>query len=87
MPYDNLGEIRHRLSEIAPHLTRYGKVEEANFTGLSTSLNTEVVSTTLSEFMFEHVFNDTILFSSLQNCISCYLFLLIKGYHKAGFRE
>lgn len=42
LPYDNLGEIRHRLSQIAPHLTRYGQVEEANFSALSTALNSEV---------------------------------------------
>ena len=31
LPYDNLQEIRQRLTEVAPNLTRYGLVEEANF--------------------------------------------------------
>ncbi|XP_076062264.1 NADH dehydrogenase (ubiquinone) 75 kDa subunit [Oratosquilla oratoria] len=29
--YDNLNEVRQRLSEVAPNLTRYGDVEEANY--------------------------------------------------------
>lgn len=39
LAYDNLAEIRQRLTEIAPHFTRYGKVEEANFSAESTALN------------------------------------------------
>ncbi len=31
LPYDTLQEVRGRLSEVAPNLTRYGLVEEANF--------------------------------------------------------
>lgn len=31
LPYDTLPEIRHRLSEVAPHLTRYSVVESANY--------------------------------------------------------
>lgn len=31
LPYDNLEEVRDRLEDIAPHLTKYGDVEEANF--------------------------------------------------------
>ena len=31
LPYDNLHEIRQRLEEVSPNLTRYGDVEEANF--------------------------------------------------------
>lgn len=31
LPYDNLNEIRNRLDEVAPHLTRYGAAENANF--------------------------------------------------------
>ncbi|KAK7872912.1 hypothetical protein R5R35_004232 [Gryllus longicercus] len=31
LPYDNLNEIRHRLEEVAPNLTSYGRVEEANY--------------------------------------------------------
>jgi len=31
LPYDTLEEVRNRMTEIAPHLTRYGSVETANF--------------------------------------------------------
>ncbi|XP_060522824.1 NADH-ubiquinone oxidoreductase 75 kDa subunit, mitochondrial [Cylas formicarius] len=31
LPYDNLSEIRDRMEEIAPHLTRFGTVEDANY--------------------------------------------------------
>lgn len=31
MPYDNLNEIRDRLDQVAPHLTRYGSAEDANY--------------------------------------------------------
>ena len=31
LPYDTLHEIRHRLGEVAPNLTRYEDVEEANY--------------------------------------------------------
>ena len=31
MPYDTIHQIRGRLSEVAPNLTRYGLVEEANY--------------------------------------------------------
>ena len=31
LPYDSLSEVRARLSQVAPHLVRYDRVEEANF--------------------------------------------------------
>lgn len=31
LPYDNLHQIRARLTEVSPNLTRYGLREEANF--------------------------------------------------------
>lgn len=31
LPYDSLQEVRARLNQVAPNLTRYGLVEEANF--------------------------------------------------------
>ncbi|CAG9812802.1 unnamed protein product [Phaedon cochleariae] len=31
LPYDKLNEIRDRLEEVAPHLTRYGSAEGANY--------------------------------------------------------
>ncbi|XP_057665666.1 NADH-ubiquinone oxidoreductase 75 kDa subunit, mitochondrial [Diorhabda carinulata] len=38
LPYDNLNEIRDRLEEVAPHLTRYGHVEGANYFSQATQL-------------------------------------------------
>ncbi|KAK4873929.1 hypothetical protein RN001_013289 [Aquatica leii] len=35
LPYDNLDQIRCRLEEIAPHLTRYGDAENGNFYDVS----------------------------------------------------
>ena len=31
LPYDNIHEIRKRMSEISPNLTRYGEAEDANY--------------------------------------------------------
>ena len=31
LPYDTIQEIRKRLNQVSPNLTRYGLVEEANF--------------------------------------------------------
>jgi hypothetical protein len=31
LKYDNIDALRERLSEIAPNLTRYGDVEDANY--------------------------------------------------------
>lgn len=31
LPYDDLHEIRKRMGEISPNLTRYGEVEDANY--------------------------------------------------------
>lgn len=31
LPYDNIQEVRGRLNQVSPNLTRYGLVEEANF--------------------------------------------------------
>ncbi|KAG1714536.1 NADH-ubiquinone oxidoreductase subunit, mitochondrial [Nymphon striatum] len=39
LPYDNLAEIRRRLTECSPNLTRYGSVEEANYFNQSAELS------------------------------------------------
>ncbi len=31
LPYDSLADVRGRLSEVSPNLTKYGDVEEANY--------------------------------------------------------
>jgi len=39
LPYDTLNEIRGRLEEVAPHLTRYGHMEETKFAGKALELS------------------------------------------------
>ena len=34
LPYDELTELRERINEVAPHLTRYDHIEPANFFAL-----------------------------------------------------
>lgn len=46
LKYDSLPEIRQRLSEVAPNLTRYGDVEDANYFKQAQQLSQ--VSATLS---------------------------------------
>uniref|UniRef100_A0A0P4WLN3 NADH-ubiquinone oxidoreductase 75 kDa subunit, mitochondrial n=1 Tax=Scylla olivacea TaxID=85551 RepID=A0A0P4WLN3_SCYOL len=38
LPYDNLAEVRDRLTEVSPNLTRYGDVEEANYFAQASAL-------------------------------------------------
>ncbi|KAK4301900.1 hypothetical protein Pmani_025972 [Petrolisthes manimaculis] len=38
LPYDNLKELRTRMEQVAPNLTRYGHVEEANYFAQATTL-------------------------------------------------
>ncbi|KAK3924082.1 NADH-ubiquinone oxidoreductase 75 kDa subunit, mitochondrial [Frankliniella fusca] len=51
LPYDNLNGIRQRLTEIAPHLTRYGSAEDANYfvqaVELSKTVKAQLASTPL----------------------------------------
>ncbi len=38
LPYDNLDELRDRMEDIAPHLVRYGRLEENNYYAQSREL-------------------------------------------------
>ncbi|KAI5712678.1 hypothetical protein M8J75_010395 [Diaphorina citri] len=49
LPYDTLLEIRDRLGQVAPHLVRYGEVEEANYEEQATELAKGVSSNLSSE--------------------------------------
>ena len=40
LPYDNIQEIRGRLNQVSPNLTRYGLVEEANYFAQAAELAT-----------------------------------------------
>ena len=39
LPYDNLNEIRSRMNELCPNLTRFGLVEDANYFKTSSAVN------------------------------------------------
>lgn len=45
LPYDTLNEVRSRLEEVSPNLTRYGYTEEANFYDQAAELSKAVAST------------------------------------------
>ncbi|KAL1139898.1 hypothetical protein AAG570_006875 [Ranatra chinensis] len=47
--YDNLNQIRVRLEEVSPNLTRYGYAEEANFTAQASELAKNVKGNTSSD--------------------------------------
>merc|ERR1711957_701758 len=38
LPYDSIAEVRARMTDLAPSLTRYDTVEKANFTAVAASL-------------------------------------------------
>jgi len=44
LPYDTLAELRRRMTEISPNLTRYGDVEEANYFAQAAELAKAVLS-------------------------------------------
>ena len=44
LPYDTLQQVRARLAEVSPNLTRYGLVEEANYFKESASLDAAAAS-------------------------------------------
>lgn len=44
LPYDTLGEIRDRLTEMSPNLTQYGDVEAANFVTEAAKLSKEAAA-------------------------------------------
>jgi hypothetical protein len=46
LPYDNPNELRKRMTEVSPNLTRYGDVEEANYFKQSQELS-KVCSSTI----------------------------------------
>jgi len=42
LPYDDVNQLRRRMTDVAPNLTRYGEVEEANFFKQAQELAKEV---------------------------------------------
>jgi len=40
LPYDKISELRTRMAQVAPNLTRYGNVEEANYFNLAATMAT-----------------------------------------------
>lgn len=49
LPYDTLNEVRQRMSAIAPNLTRYGTVEEANYFKQAAQLSEKAAGATKME--------------------------------------
>ncbi|KAK2182990.1 hypothetical protein NP493_328g01018 [Ridgeia piscesae] len=49
LPYDNLNEVRRRLAQMSPNLTRYGDVEEANYFKQAEELAKSVKSSLASD--------------------------------------
>lgn len=39
LPYDSIKEIRHRLDEVSPNLTRYDKIEPTSYFPLAVELS------------------------------------------------
>lgn len=66
LPYDNLAEVRDRLTEVSPNLTRYGDVEEANYFAQASSL-AQVKISEISYLITADIFSfrDTPLTSSV----------------------
>ncbi|PIK41597.1 putative NADH-ubiquinone oxidoreductase 75 kDa subunit, mitochondrial-like [Apostichopus japonicus] len=48
LPYDDIRDVMHRLTQVSPNLTRYGEVEEANFFAQAHSL-AQLVKTKFSK--------------------------------------
>ena len=55
MPYDTIQEIRARLNQVAPNLTRYGLLEEANFFAQASELG--MLSHKMTITMYVHIYN------------------------------
>ena len=52
LPYDSLNELRQRMTEVSPNLTRYGVIEPANFFSQSVSM------AQVRSFVRAHYFQD-----------------------------
>lgn len=58
LPYDTLPQIRHRLTEVSPNLTRYGDVEAANYFSQAVELAKVSYSPkTMQLLIYQHVFS------------------------------
>lgn len=62
LPYDTLEEIRHRMAEISPNLTRFGTVETANFVKESDELLNVCFPFTIYVTFSFRVFESSVLF-------------------------
>lgn len=56
LPYDNLNEIRSRLEDVSPNLTKYGDVESANYFAQAAELAKVNTFRNLSiKYIYEHI--------------------------------
>ena len=53
LPYDNLNDVRLRLGEVAPNLTRYGDREDANYVAQATQLAQVCTSIVVIVILFQ----------------------------------
>ena len=44
LPYDRLAEVRARLTEVSPNLTKYGDAEDANYFKQAQELSQVIIS-------------------------------------------
>ena len=54
LPYDELTELRERINEVAPHLTRYDHIEPANFFALTQKLMKVSVLLSIQQSLNHH---------------------------------
>lgn len=56
LPYDTLNEVRDRLTDVCPSMTRYGDLEEANYSAQASDL------TKVNVFIFIIYYGSSIIF-------------------------
>jgi len=92
LPYDNIQEIRARLNQVSPNLTRYGLVEEANFFAQAAELAALQKKLALSKdpidvsqkLLSDYYMTDTISRASptMAKCVTAVKQSLADGYAK-----
>merc|ERR1711992_360314 len=92
LPYDTLQELRARLNQVSPNLTRYGLVEEANFFAQAAELAATQKKVALSKdpidvsqkILTDYYVTDPISRASptMAKCVQAVKQQLDKGYKK-----
>ena len=92
LPYDTIQEIRARLNQVSPNLTRYGLVEEANYFAQAAELSAMQKKLALAKdsldvsqkILTDFYMTDSISRASptMANCVKAVKQSLDKGYQK-----